>query len=115
MHELSIANSILQAARAETQARNGMRLTKIGLRVGELAGVDPDALIFAFEALVKETDLEKCVLEIERIPRRQECPGCGERFVVRDSQTRCPTCRVANTILISGDELEFTHLEMEEV
>jgi hydrogenase nickel incorporation protein HypA/HybF len=92
-----------------------MRLTRIGVRVGELAGVDPDALTFSFAALVKETDLEKCILEIESVPRRHACPGCGERFVVRNSETRCPRCGAARTIFISGNELEFTHLEMEEV
>jgi len=115
MHELSIANSILEAACAEAQARAGMRLTKISVRIGELAGVDPDALSFSFEALVKETDLEKCALEIEFMPRRHECGSCGQRFVVADFETRCPKCGTAETTFISGNELEFAHLEMEEI
>lgn len=115
MHELSIAESILDAARAEARSRTGMRLTRIGVRIGELAGIDPDALGFCFAALVKDTDLEKCVLEIESVPRRHACPGCGERFVVRNFETRCPKCGAAGTRFISGNELEFAQLEMEEV
>ena len=42
MHEFGIANSGLDA-RTEAQLRPSMRLTKIVVRVGDLAGVDPDA------------------------------------------------------------------------
>jgi hydrogenase nickel incorporation protein HypA/HybF len=51
MHELSIANSILEAVRAEAVRRPGVRLLKVGLRVGELAGVEPEALSFCFDSL----------------------------------------------------------------
>ena len=38
MHELSIANSILEAVRKERERLNGARVTKVGVRIGELAG-----------------------------------------------------------------------------
>jgi hydrogenase nickel incorporation protein HypA/HybF len=115
MHELSIANSILEAAQTEAQMRGAMHLTKISVRIGELAGVDPDALSFSFHALVKDTDLEDCALEIDFVPIRHECQSCGERFVVRNFETRCPKCGAERTTFVSGDELEFAHLEMEKL
>ena len=63
MHELSIANSILEAVRKERERLNGARVTKVGVRIGELAGVDPEALSFGFEVLVKDTDLEPLALD----------------------------------------------------
>jgi hydrogenase nickel incorporation protein HypA/HybF len=114
MHELSIANSVLETARLEIQKRPGARLLKVGLRVGELAGVDPEALNFSFQALVKGTELETATLEIEPRPRRHRCCECGREFGVRDYHTACPDCGAARTECISGTELELAYLELEE-
>ena len=114
MHELSIANSILEAARAEAARRPGARLLKVGVRVGELSGVEPDALSFSFEALVRGSDLEPLVLEIETCPRRQRCTVCGRIFRVVDFNLDCPDCGALESRCISGDELEMVYLEVEE-
>ena len=115
MHELSIANSILDAVRAEAARRPGAHLSKVGVRVGELSGVEPDSLSFCFESLVRASDLEPLALEIEPCPRRQRCPECDRTFRVVDYNTVCPDCGSADTRCISGDELEMTYLEIEEL
>jgi hydrogenase nickel incorporation protein HypA/HybF len=113
MHELSIAHSVLEAVRAEAGRRPGARILKVGLRVGELAGVNPEALGFCFEALVRGTELEPLALEIEPGPRRQRCPACGHTFAVADGRLACPQCRAAETQCVGGDELEMVYLEVE--
>ena len=65
MHEVAIADGILKAVRTECAARHSARATKVGVRVGEMAGIDPESLAFCFEALVKGTDLEPLELEIQ--------------------------------------------------
>ncbi len=115
MHEFAIASSVLDAVRTEAQLRPGMRVSKIGVRIGELAGLDPDALSFCFEALTKETDLETVVLEIERKPRRQRCSRCANEFVVVNYETSCPECGEVLTVFLGGDELELAYLELEDV
>jgi len=114
MHELSIANSILEAVRKERERLNGARVTRVGLRIGELAGVDPDALNFGFEVLVRDTELEPLALTIESTPRRHECPACKHVFAVVDYQFDCPACGAKATRCIGGDELELAYLEVEE-
>lgn len=114
MHELAIADSVLKAVEAEAARRPGTRIVKIGLRVGELAGVDPDALSFSFEVLVRGTKLEPLLLEIERCPQRHRCRLCGCTFLVADFEVACPECGAAQTHCIAGDELELAYLEVEE-
>jgi len=65
MHEMGVANSILEAVHKELHHYPGHRATKVGVRIGEFAGVDPESLEFCFEALVKGTDLEPLDLAIE--------------------------------------------------
>ncbi len=108
---MSIANSILEAVRKEAAAR-GARVSKVGVRVGELAAIDPEALRFCFEALVKDSDLEPLALEIEVRPRQQRCPACGLTFVARDYNLACPACGSQQTECVSGDELDLAYLEI---
>ena len=65
MHEMGIAASVLEAVHGELERNPGYRAAKVGLRIGEFAGVDGDSLAFCFEALVKGTAMEPLVLEIE--------------------------------------------------
>lgn len=114
MHELGIANSIFQAIQTEARSRPGARVVKVGLLIGELSGVDPEALRFSFDSLVKDTPFEPLPLEIELRRRRHLCPLCGCRFLVVDYITSCPSCGAARTECVSGTELELSYLELEE-
>ena len=114
MHELGIANSLLEAVQAEAARHPGAVVHKVGITVGELAGVDPEALAFGFEALVTGTEWQRLVLEIETRPRMHHCSACGLSFRVIDYQFACPGCGTSQTECMGGDELELAYLEMEE-
>jgi len=114
MHEIGIANSILDAVKAEMGKRPGSVPRSVGVRVGELSAVDPDALRFAFDVLRKGTNLECLEFEIETCPRRHLCPKCNCEFIVVELDSRCPQCGREPTKCISGDQLEIAYLELEE-
>ncbi len=105
---------MLDAVRNEAEKRPGARVTRVGLRVGDLAGVDRDALSFSFEVLVQGTEFEKLGLNVESCPIRYRCRACNETFVVTDYITLCPCCRLPDTECVGGTELELAYLEMEE-
>lgn len=73
MHEVGIAASVLDAVRTEVGQRPGYRAAVVGLRIGEMAGVDPEALQFAFDALVAGSDLEPLSLSVEWAPQPPDC------------------------------------------
>ena len=114
MHEMGIANSVLDAVRREMQRYPGTYPCKVCLRVGEMAAIDPEALRFCFEAIARDTDLELLKLEIDVRPRRHHCLACGCDFPVEDYLFCCPDCASLRTECISGDELELAYLEVEE-
>jgi hydrogenase nickel incorporation protein HypA/HybF len=68
MHEMGIAASVLEALEKEMLRHPGGRAAKVGLRIGEMAGVDAESLRFCFEVMVKETALEPLALSIEVSP-----------------------------------------------
>ncbi len=114
MHELSIAMSVLESLKGEAARRPGSKFVKVGLRIGELAGIDRDALTFGFDALVKETEWQRLELEIESVPRRQRCPRCQLEFPVKDYEFTCPNCGEEETVSAGGDELDIAYVELEE-
>jgi hydrogenase nickel incorporation protein HypA/HybF len=65
MHEMGIACSVLDAVHTELQRYPGQRVSKVGLRIGEFAGVDPDSLRFCFDVIVKNSEAAPLALEIE--------------------------------------------------
>jgi hydrogenase nickel incorporation protein HypA/HybF len=113
MHELSIAESILEAVRKEVASRPGSRPIRVGLRIGELAAVDVDSLTFCFEAVLRGTDWEGLQLDARVCPIRRVCRDCSHEFAVVEYDATCPACAGANTRMSSGDELDFDYLEVE--
>jgi hydrogenase nickel incorporation protein HypA/HybF len=114
MHEVGIAASVLDAVRAEVGKHPGRRAAVVALRIGELAGVDPESLRFGFEALVKESELEPLRLEVEYLPRVQRCLDCNGSFQADRYTLACPACDSLRGECISGDELDIARIELEE-
>lgn len=114
MHEMGIANSVLDAVRAEAGRFPNRHIHKVGVRIGELAGVDPDAMSFCFEALVRGTDLEPLQLEIEYCFRRPQCRACGHLYAASSVAAGCTRCGRAEAEFVGGDELALAYLEVED-
>jgi Zn finger protein HypA/HybF involved in hydrogenase expression len=61
MHEMGIASSILEAVRKETSLYPDRRAVKVGVVIGEYAGVDTESLKFAFDVLAGDQKLELAI------------------------------------------------------
>jgi hydrogenase nickel incorporation protein HypA/HybF len=114
MHEIGIASAILECVAAEAQRHPGAQVLAVGVRIGELAAVDKDALDFAFECITRDTEWEHLRLEVEWCPRREKCLECSEQFAVPDLNLLCPKCGRVNSTTIGGTELDIAYLELEE-
>ena len=114
MHELSIAMGIVDAAREEAQQR-GVHVTGVHLRLGALAGVVKDALLFSYEVACQDTALQGSRLIVEEVPVAVFCPRCKERRELSSIQSfTCPECGSATRDILQGKELEVFALEVEE-
>ncbi len=114
MHELSIAQNILKTVLGEIQSQNLPPVRTIGLKIGVLSDVLPDALEFGFDALKKETILAETELAIERTPVGGECRDCNEKFAMQELIFSCPACQSRSIEMHGGQELDITFLEVEQ-
>ncbi|MFP4070835.1 MAG: hydrogenase maturation nickel metallochaperone HypA [Desulfovibrionales bacterium] len=117
MHELAIAESLVNLIQQELEKHGATKLLKVRVKHGALATVVPEALQMSFEALTRDTNLEGAVLETEEIPLIVRCRECGEEFTPEEGDAfimPCPKCGAEfGHEVIQGKELYLDHLEAE--
>ena len=101
MHEMAIAEGILDIALDYAQKNGAARIERIGLLLGELSGVETDALSLCFS-----------VLTWERVPLTGRCHDCGREQHIRPQDYLCPHCGGGMEI-IGGREMRVDYIEME--
>ncbi|MET8130522.1 MULTISPECIES: hydrogenase maturation nickel metallochaperone HypA [unclassified Streptomyces] len=111
MHELSIAVAVVEQVE-EAVREQGRPVASLTLRIGELAGVVPDALDFSFGLATEGTALAGARLLIETVEARGRCDGCG-----REAPTGMPPvlwCAMcgATLALLRGRELEIVRVTL---
>jgi hydrogenase nickel incorporation protein HypA/HybF len=108
MHELAIAEGIVDAVRTKTGDRT---VRAVRLQVGRLSGVLPDALAFSFELATSGTPLEGARLFIDEPPGRLHCRTC-DRDVGRDDLLLLCDCGSADVEVRAGRELSLLSVEV---
>ena len=105
MHELSIAQSIVELAEREAGSHQANSIEELELEIGSLAGIDFAALDFALESAVKGSMLEEARVVVLRIAGEGRCSDCENLFPVDNLFTFCPACGSYAVKIIKGREL----------
>lgn len=115
MHEMAIAENLLELALNEARSRGCSRLLVLTVQYGQISGVMPDALRLAFQILVSDTAHAKAELILEELPLRLRCPFCQHRFEPGENDSifqPCPSCgEDFAQIVEQGRELLLTSIE----
>ena len=114
MHEAGIAEYLVEVAEQHLRRVPHGPVRRLLVRIGEMAGVNPDSLDFAFECLSKGTGVEGARLEIERVPLAVDCDACGRRTPVEDYVFRCGACGAETVRVATGRELEFVSIDTDD-
>jgi len=111
VHELAICQSILAQAVVIADAQRAGRVKSITLRIGPLAGVEPDLLRAAFPLVAAGTACEAATLFIETIDVTVECHHCSTVSEARPNRLLCAACGTWRVTLRSGDEMRLDSIE----
>ena len=104
--------SALNIAFKQAEAQGATRIERLGLRIGALSSVVPDALEFAFEALKKDTVASEAVLDVEFVPLRLYCSACDVEFEPERYEYACARCGNLETQIRAGRELDVMFVEV---
>ena len=113
MHEMSIAQSIIDIVNDTLKENEKELLREIVVDIGELVAVVPDSLQFCYETIVNGTIYEKAELTINIIPLKINCNSCKVESKIEKYSFICPECDSTNINVISGEELNIRYLEVE--
>ncbi|MFH0800181.1 MAG: hydrogenase maturation nickel metallochaperone HypA [Pseudomonadota bacterium] len=130
MHELSIAQTIIETV-AEKAVENGFtKVASAKLRIGKMAAFQREQLEFCLSSYEKAPALEGMSFDIEEVPVELACAPCGKRFA--DSRfddcefahhiahapalylpPDCPACSSGDVSVVAGREMELSSIEGE--
>lgn len=115
MHELSIAQSLLDIVVQEAERHGVKRVIRVGVRVGAFSAVVPSALTFSFNLIKENTVAAEAELAIEEVPLEGRCQDCGHAVKNMDSPiVDCPACGSNKIELTQGRELTIAYIETDD-
>lgn len=120
MHELSMAQGILNAV-LETAEQNGATdVTEIVIEIGKLAMLNPEQVKFMLDVLSKDTIAENAKIVIENLEVEIECEKCGFKGVADiDDEDHyapmvyCPECANPRIKILNGKDVTVKTISIE--
>ncbi|MBS0643721.1 MAG: hydrogenase maturation nickel metallochaperone HypA [Acetobacteraceae bacterium] len=113
MHEMALCQGVVSLIEDEAARHAFSRVKTITLEVGVLGHVEPEAMLFCFDAVSRGTKAEGAVLLIERIPGAGWCLDCGKAVPLTERFGPCPECGHNRVQMTAGDELRVREMEVE--
>ncbi|RMF17774.1 MAG: hydrogenase maturation nickel metallochaperone HypA [Gammaproteobacteria bacterium] len=112
MHEMSIAESILDIVEDEARKADSAQVTRIVLEIGQLSCVETEALSFCMDAVCRGTVAEGADVQIISIPGLARCGECQTEFEYTQRFTPCPGCGSYLVTVTGGEEMRIKELEV---
>lgn len=113
MHEISLLENVLQLIQEAAQAQGFSRVRLVRLEIGELAGVEEEALHFSFDIVMHGSLAQGAKLEIIRLPGQGRCRHCAILIPMATLLDACPQCGSYGLEVMRGTEMRIKELEVE--
>jgi hydrogenase nickel incorporation protein HypA/HybF len=113
VHELSVTESILNAAISHAQKANAKKVTDLHLVIGTLSSIVDDSVQFYWEMISMGTLCEGSQLHFKRLNARVLCQDCKEEYDLEYELLPCPNCGGMNIKIFSGDEFRLESIEIQ--
>ncbi|UTW04275.1 hydrogenase maturation nickel metallochaperone HypA [Amphritea atlantica] len=113
MHEMSIAEGIIQVLEDQAKAQNYSRVKTVWLEIGPLAMIETESLRFCFDAVTRNSLAEGAKLKIIKIPGEALCMQCLKTVPVEKRFDACVECGSYQLQITQGEEMRIKELEVE--
>ena len=114
MHEMSLAESVREIVEETARANGARRVTRVRLEIGALSQVEPEALRFGFDVVMRGSLAEAAVLEIVHTPGSAWCMKCSEAVAIERRGDPCPRCDSLQLQVTGGDRMRVMDIEIDE-
>jgi hydrogenase nickel incorporation protein HypA/HybF len=110
MHEISLLESILDILENYAETQEYTLVKKVCLEVGQLSGVQMEALRFSFDVIMKDTLAEHAELEIFQAEGMGICEQCQQMVAMQTEHALCSLCGCADVKITQGTELRIKEI-----
>lgn len=112
MHEFSLCQSISRII-DEAIVDRDVKVRKVVLAIGDLAGVDVDSLLFWFPVACKDKIYADVLVEVAPVQADMRCLNCHQVSELKTLYDACPHCQSYEREIISGREMYVKNIEVE--
>lgn len=112
MHEMSLAEGVLQLIEDAARQQQFSRVSTVWLEIGQLAGVEVEAMRFCFDAVTRDSIADGARLEIIATPGSGWCMQCSQTVPLAEVFGECPLCGRHQVQVTGGTEMRVKELEV---
>ncbi|MDR3290936.1 MAG: hydrogenase maturation nickel metallochaperone HypA [Methanobrevibacter sp.] len=112
MHELSMAESILNAVIESSEKNHANKVIEVIVEIGKMAMLNSEQVIFMLEVLSEDTIVNGAKFIVEEIPIEIECSECGFDGKIENADldpytpsSRCPKCGNFKVLVKNGKDV----------
>ena len=113
MHEMSLAEGVLQLVEETAMREKAQRVKLVVLEIGRLSSVEPEAMRFCFAAVTNGGIADSAALEIIDIPGEGWCLACSSKVPMAAPVDVCPLCGSYQVQPTGGMEMRVREIEIE--
>lgn len=113
MHELSLAQSLVEQILSAAEAENATRILRVVIAIGPYSGVDNSAFKFAFPFAAEGTIAEGAELVIDDTTAMIDCTLChASTRADHPAHLICPACGSESVTIKGGHEFLIREIEL---
>ncbi|MDJ0823790.1 MAG: hydrogenase maturation nickel metallochaperone HypA [Paracoccaceae bacterium] len=112
MHEMSLCEGMRRVIEDQARAHDVDRITRVRVEIGRFAGVEVDALQFAWDVVMRGSVAEGAELVTLDLPGKALCYDCMKEVEIEHRLAPCPICGGGKLIPQGGDEMRIKDLEV---
>ncbi|TXI18612.1 MAG: hydrogenase maturation nickel metallochaperone HypA [Nitrosomonas sp.] len=112
MHEMSLAENIVQLIEEAARQQSFTIVKTVWLEIGQLACVEQASLRFYFDVVTQGSIAYQAKLEIIEIAGQAICKECKLKIPIASYYEVCPHCRCCNWQITAGDCMRIKELEV---
>lgn len=105
MHELTLAESLIQIVEHAAEEQQAPRVKTVFVEIGRLSQVDVDALTFAFDVVSRGGRAAGAELRIIPVEGVGVCEDCQATVAMDASVSPCPRCGSYRLRVVAGQEM----------
>lgn len=109
---MSLAEGVLQLVEDSARQQAFSRVNTVWLEIGQLAGVEIEAMRFCFDAVTRGSLAEGATLEIIATPGSGWCMQCEASIALTEVFGECPNCGSYQVQVTGGTEMRVKELEV---